>query len=737
MRKTPDWLRYPIPTIGAVVVALLVIAASVGSSSRIFERYFEPLLVVNICVVLALLFYVTAMIAKLVKRYRAGQFGSRMTARIAFVTAVTAIVPCVLIFLVSSQFIGRTIDSWFDVRVEHALDTGVTLSSEILEREQRRFLASARLMGETLAATPENSLQETLDRLSQNTDIGYASIIASGGFTLFASPREVQSAESFAPPTPHDYRTARSQKGFATLEGDVDEPGAVLRIRAIVPLASRTDSLTELSEQELRFLVLTQPIPEALARTVSDLVEGHRDYQELLIARSALRTIYQATLTLTLLLATLVAIAAALSFAKNNTAPIRQLALGTRKVAEGQLHPIQEFSGGSELNALTQSFNSMVEQVAEARRNVENQRAAAERSRAHLERVLENLSSGVLVVSDSLRIDLANAGAAEILSPKVLQPGAFLESVNPVLAEALAEQIRVTENHDFHLEVVTHQGETDDTKTLFVRASRITLDSGAGWVVVFDDMSTMIDAQKALAWGEVARRLAHEIKNPLTPIRLAAERLELKLADQLEGKDKALLMRATHTIVTQVDALKQMVNDFREYAKLPAAQLTSLDLSTLLEELAQLYASAGTNLTLALAEDAPSIEADKNQLRQLFHNLIGNAIDATAELGRTPEITISTHVLRDAAGKSDALRVAIEDNGSGFPETILAKAFEPYITTKPLGTGLGLPMVKKIAEEHHAKVTLENLTDESGAVIGALVTIVFPAAEHAARSRSA
>ena len=728
MRKTPGWLRYPIPTIGAIVITLLIIAASVGSSSRIFERYFESLLFVTIFVVLALFIYVVAMIVKLVKHYRAGQFGSRMTARLAFVTAVTAIVPCVLIFLVSSQFIGRTIDSWFDVRVEHALDTGVTLSSEILEREQRRFLASARLMGETLAATSENTLQETLDRLSQNTDIGYASIIASGGFTLFASRTTNQSAEPFSAPTPHDYRTARSQKGFATLEGDAGEPGAVLRIRAIVPLASRSDSISEASEQELRFLVLSQPIPEALAKTVSDLVDGHRDYQELLIARSALRTIYQATLTLTLLLAILVAIAAALSFAKNNTAPIRQLALGTRKVAEGQLHPIQEFSGGSELNALTQSFNSMVEQVAEARRNVENQRAAAERSRAHLQRVLENLSSGVLVVSDDLRINLANAGAAEILSPDVLTPGARLEAVNPALAEAISEQIRVTENHDFHLEVVTHQGETDDTKTLFVRASRINLDDDAGWVVVFDDMSTMIDAQKALAWGEVARRLAHEIKNPLTPIRLAAERLEVKLADQLEGKNKALLMRATHTIVSQVDALKQMVNDFREYAKLPAARLSSLDLSTLLEEIAQLYASGGTNLTLSLEKDAPFIEADKNQLRQLFHNLIGNAIDATAELDKPPEISISTHVLCDAAGRPDALRVTIGDNGGGFPESILAKAFEPYITTKPLGTGLGLPMVKKIAEEHRAKVTLENRTDETGAVIGALVTIVFPAA---------
>ena len=725
MKKTPNWLRYPIPLIGGIVVLLLIGAASVGSSSRLFERYFEPLLYVNAAVAASLLIYVLVMVAKLVKHYRAKQFGSRMTARLAFVTAVTAIIPCALIFVVSNQFIGRTIDSWFDVRVEHALNTGVTLSSEILEREQRRFLSSARLMGETLAATPENTLQETLDRLCQGSDLGMALIISSGGFTLFSASSGNPKDEQFTAPTPHDYRTARSQKGFATLEGDLDEPGAVLRIRAIVPIASRSNVLSEQSDAEVRFLVLSQPLPAGLARTVSDLVDGYRDYQGLLIGRSALRTIYQVTLSLTLLLAVLVAIAAALSFARQNTAPIRQLELGTRKVAEGQLHPIQEFSGGSELNALTQSFNSMVEQVAEARENVENQRAAAERSRAHLQRILENLSSGVLVVTDNLVITLANAGAADILSPRVLEPRASLWSISQVFSEALFEQIRVAENRDFHLEVVTEPSETDETKTLFVRASRISLDGGLGWVVVFDDMSTMIDAQKALAWGEVARRLAHEIKNPLTPIRLAAERLQLKLADALEGKNRDLLLRATNTIVTQVDALKQMVNDFREYAKLPAARLSPLDLSALLTEIAELYASAGTHIRLELSGASPQIEADRNQLRQMFHNLIGNAVDATAGEGRTPEITIRTHAL-EAGGSASALRVEIEDNGSGFPESILAKAFEPYITTKPTGTGLGLPMVKKIAEEHRAKVLLENRTGADGTVQGARVTIVFP-----------
>ncbi len=729
MRKTPRWLRYPIPTIGVIVVLLLILAASVGSSSRIFERYFEPLLFVNICVVLCLFVYVVSVTTRLVKRYRAKQFGSRMTARLAFVTAATAIVPCVLIFLVSNQFIGRTIDSWFDVRVEHALNTGVKLSSEILEREQRRFLASARLMGETLSATPENTLQETLDRLSQNTDLGFASIISSGGFTLFSTHGAGQSAAPFTAPPPHDYRLAREQNGYATLEGDMEEPGAVLRMRAIVPLASRSELLAEENEQELRFLLLSQPIPPALAATVSNLMDGYRDYQELLIGRDALRKIYQATLTLTLLLAVLVAVAAALSFAKDNTAPIRQLALGTQKVAEGQLHPIQEFSGGSELNALTQSFNSMVEQVAEARRNVENQRAAAERSRAHLQRILENLSSGVLVVNDSLLITLANAGAAEILSPKVLNPDVRLQAVNPILADALSEQIRVTDNHDFHLEVVTQQSETDESKTLFVRASRISLGREFGWVVVFDDMSTMIDAQKALAWGEVARRLAHEIKNPLTPIRLAAERLQFKLEGALEGKNRDLLIRATNTIVTQVDALKQMVNDFREYAKLPAARLSPIDLSALIEEVIQLYASAGTAIRLNLAANAPLIDADKNQVRQMLHNLIGNAVDATAELSTPSEIAISSQTIANSTGRADALRIVIEDNGPGFPDPILSKAFEPYVTTKPLGTGLGLPMVKKIAEEHRAKVTLENRKDESGAVLGARVTLVFPASQ--------
>ena len=402
------------------------------------------------------------------------------------------------------------------------------------------------------------------------------------------------------------------------------------------------------------------------SKNAADLLAGWRDYQTLVLSRTSLQTIYSSTLTLVLLLAVFGAIALALDFARRTTEPVLQLEHGTRRVAEGDFRPIREFPGNSEINALTQSFNAMIRDVAQSRRLIEDQRLKAEQDQAYLERILSNISSGVLVLDESACVTSANPAARAILGESICKKGSAQENLQ-IGAEGTV--------------AVEYSLERDSRVVpLFLKIAPMAFTPRhSGLVVVFDDISQLMEAQRANAWGEVARRLAHEIKNPLTPIRLTAERLEMRLEDKLsEPDDLALLHRAIETITTQVDALKQMVNDFREYAKIPTARMEAVDLNAFLEEASELYDQAGTPIELKLTSGIPHIQADKAQLRQVLHNLVSNSIDAAE--GDTPSISIFTEPLSND-GRIIAIRLRIEDNGVGFSESILAKAFEPYITT--------------------------------------------------------
>lgn len=717
----PRWLR--IFFFSAVVLAagLLIALASGGADSAAFERYFPVVLVVNSFATIALLAAVGAVVFRLIRQRRRKVFGARMTANLSLMLSLAAVIPCLLIYLVSSQFIGRSIDSWFDVRVEQALDSGVALSGEVLMREQRQLLQTARRIASILNATPRGERALTLDRMRETSDAASAMVFAASGEILLSS-FSPSVAVLIDRPTSAQLQKARAEYGIFLLEGEQPESEGNLRIRSIVPM----DAYAAL--QPTTYLQLTQLVPKDMAEQTIDLLEGYRNYQELVLSRSALRNIYTITLTLTMLLAVLGAVAAAFAFAGITTAPILQLARGTNRVAEGDMRPIREYAGDNEINALTKSFNTMIAQVAEARENVERRRAEAEQARSQLELVLANLSSGVIVTDKNLRVVMANGASARILQTDAVQNDSAVQDVAPTLAETLLQKFALTDDNtpvSFELPLVRTDGNGD--ATLFVRASRLHLDDGPGFVIVFDDITRILDAQRAVAWGEVARRLAHEIKNPLTPIRLAAERLEMKLSGRLDEKNEALLHRITGTIVTQVDAMKQMVNDFRDFAKLPEAVLKPLDLNVFLQELADFYHGAGTPLQLECEGTLPPIAADVNQLRQVFHNLVSNAVEALGQDHREPQIHLSAGVQTHGGGVS-GVRITLTDNGPGFTSSVLAKAFEPYITTKPTGTGLGLPMVKKIVDEHHARIELENITKLTGEIIGARVTLVFPLA---------
>ena len=496
-------------------------------------------------------------------------------------------------------------------------------------------------------------------------------------------------------PSAQALRQARSARGYGTVDAPAGQP---VGLRVIMPLASGTLA------EEPRYLQLRQALPETFSKSAAAVEAAYRDYRELAIARQDLKRIYVVTLTLTLSMVLLVALALAALLANRLSEPLANLAQATQAVARGDFSRRAPVTSRDELGVLTESFNSMTRQLDEARGVVEANRTALESAKARLENILANLSAGVLVFDRELALTISNHGALAIL-------GAELES----FAADMRAQLREHGARAWQLEIDLK----GTGKTLLVRGSALPQDPAGGFVLVFDDITQLIQAQRATAWAEVARRLAHEIKNPLTPIQLSAERLEMKLAGKLGAEDAETLARGTRTIVNQVSALKSMVDDFRDYARLPAPVPTGLDLNQLVAEVLALYENSSAPITRRLAPGLPSVWADSAQIRQVLHNLVQNAQDALENrknAGENPRIEVCTEL----AG--DKVRLTIADNGGGFPEEMMARIFEPYVTTKPRGTGLGLAIVKKIVDEHHGELSIENRQAK-----GASVSILLPA----------
>jgi nitrogen fixation/metabolism regulation signal transduction histidine kinase len=449
----------------------------------------------------------------------------------------------------------------------------------------------------------------------------------------------------------------------------------------------------------------------------------HRDYQELSLARNGLKRIYTLTLTLTLLLALFAAVAVAFVLTQRLAAPLFILAEGTQAVAAGDFSPRQALPARDELGVLTQSFNQMTRQLEDARAQAESNRAAVERNRAYLEGVLANLSAGVLAFSPDGHLRAANHGAMTILNDQL--DGYERVRLNDwedhmIFRDALVEGFEAPEaDWNRQIEFSNPDG---SAQTLLLHGTRLPDDTGGGWVVVFDDITHLIAAQRTAAWAEVARRLAHEIKNPLTPIQLSAERLQFKLADKLDKEGREMLERSTTTIVNQVEAMKNLVNAFRDYARMPTPVMAPLELNALVREVLVLYEGSPVMIHAELAADLPPVMGDATQIRQVIHNLLQNAEDSLADRDDA-EIQLLT--------RSDARRVdlILRDNGPGFPPEILSRAFEPYVTTKARGTGLGLAIVKKIIDEHEGEIRLANR--EAG---GAEIRIRLRSAPHSESS---
>ncbi len=676
---------------------LLFLLAAASGNTALFSRDYALLLGLNAALAAALLALIGYQLWVLTAKLRRRVFGSRLTLRFLLMFLPMVIVPGGLVYIVSVQFMAKSIESWFDVRVDNALEGGLNLGRTALDLLLTELNDKARRMALDLSDKPQAQQVVLLDRLREQAGVDDALLLSSGGNVIASSSKGIG---KLVPDMPSSIiqRQARQSRGYAALEGG---PEHGLGLRVVVPVAALS-----IAEDE-RLLQLLQRVPPTLARDAEAVQDVYRDYKELSLSRQGLKEIYILTLTLTLLLTLFSATALAFLLSARLSEPLALLAEGTQAVARGDYSRRAQVTSSDELGILTQSFNSMTEQLDDARSVAESRRAELETAKAYLENILANLSAGVLVFDEQLRLGTVNPGATAILQETFDGLRGLGLAVWPrlqPLARAIVEGFK-------HHGGVTWQQQLELTeRMLLVRGSVLPRASGGGYVVVFDDVTMLVQAQRATAWAEVARRLAHEIKNPLTPIQLSAERLQAKLANKLAPEDASALNRATETIISQVTAMKGMVDDFGEYARTPAPNLQPLDLNALVREVLALYEHTGALVQPALQEGLPQVAGDPTQLRQVLHNLLRNAQDALSG-SAAPRIEVET----ERVGNQACLR--IKDNGCGFPEAIMTRVFEPYVTTKPRGTGLGLAIVKKIIDEHKGAIRVENLPGRGASVV--------------------
>ena len=757
-------LRYFSVVGGAIISILLFLLASASDNSGFFDRYYSWLLGLNAAVAVALLGLVAVSLFRLYARFKSGKFGSKLMTRLVLLFAAIGVLPGLVIFLVSVQFVSRSIESWFNVRVEEALEAGINLGRAGLDTALADLDGVSRKTVQQLADTPFGAEPALLAALVKANPGMQSAIIVDAEGGLVVSARAHRKGNLSADlPTSEMMAKAKSEASYGAPEGGTDTGSAApanpqdlanaLRLRVVMSIPDHVQPNG--SHIAPRYLQLIRLAPAQLAADGETIRSAYSDYKVRFVARVGLRKMYIETLTLTLLLAVFGAIASAFLIASDLAQPLLLLAEGTRAVAEGDLSPRPIVATSDELGTLTQSFNTMTRQLSDARSAVEKNRAALQNAKAHLESVLANMSAGVMVLDGEFRLVSCNDSVERILQQAgvnmIGQHLAEIEGIqefgNAVVNAFSAQSAQTAGGRNVarlhwqrQIEVPRPSGsEEGNDLTLLTRGSRLPLESGNGYLVVFDDISDVISAQRSIAWGEVARRLAHEIKNPLTPIQLSAERLQMKLDGKLAPADQELLNKGANTIVAQVSAMKRMVDDFRDYAKTPPAVLQPLDLNALVDEILHLYVSGDGDdiIHASLAPGLPLVMGDPTQLRQVIHNLLQNAQDAMAEqspANEAPRIDVISEAIHyqgaDGATRT-AVRLAITDNGPGFAPKILARAFEPYVTSKAKGTGLGLAMVKKIIEEHGGRIDIQNHVDRSGASVLILLLKLAPATQNA------
>lgn len=688
--------------------ALVYLMSEASSNTALFAQNYPLLLGLGGGLAMGLMALIVYQLVVLRRKLRERVFGSKLTLRLMVVFALMALIPGGLVYAISFQFLQRSIESWFDVRVDESLKGGINLARSALENSLKELAQKADVMAHGLASAQAVEAT-TLNRLREQYSVEEATLMTPRGKIIAQASAE---PVSLLPdlPGPNLLRQVRMQQPVRLIEAIPDRG---LYLRVIVPVNVLTIA------DDIRILQVLQRVPTEIARDAEIVEAGLKDYQELQLARVGLKRIFGLTLTLAMLLTLFSALALAFVLSERLSAPLSALAEATRAIAKGDYSKLNPVKSRDEFGVLTQSFNTMTRQIADATEAMERNQQQLENSKTYLESILSNLTSGVLTFDERLYVKTTNAAANSILA---VPAGAFhglklsdwprhIQEVAP-FAEIALRQFASSGMRQWEEQMEYRR--SDASRTLLLRGTRLGTRGESGYVVVFDDITHLIQAQRDAAWGEVARRLAHEIKNPLTPIQLSAERLQQKLQDKLPGHEADILKRATGTIVTHVAALKGMVDDFTQYAHAARMNAKAVTLNDLIREVLVLYESMGVSIEARLAENLPQIYADPGMLRQVLHNLFQNAIDALTGV-ENPRVFVATTL-----GTGGVL-LTVRDNGTGIAEGVMGRIFEPYVTTKPKGTGLGLAIVKKIVDEHHGRILVENVKPH-----GATVSIVLP-----------
>ncbi len=703
--------------LSAFLLIASVLLSRAAGNDELFGDFYSALILLNVIGISLLALMSAFQIWRLIGQFRAKVLGSRLTLRFVGTFAVLALIPLAVVYYFAVQFLSRGIDSWFDVQIEQALDDALLLGRSSLESIKLDVVDQLRDDADKIQRADSNfEVFQLLDELRQANDFEEMSLHSMSGEILASSSRD---SISLIPDVPDErvIRQLRQGRVYSEIEPIA---GGGLQLRVAIRIAGR--QVRDID----RVLQVLDPLPLRYSRLGESVESASAEYEKLQYLRRPLTFSFVLTLSLVTLMTLLIALLIAIYLARRLVAPLRDLAEGTQAVAQGDYGKQLPVTSGDELGVLVSSFNRMTQEISSAQTAVRNSQFEAEKQSAYLETVLAHLSSGVMSFDNNRQLRTHNAAAERILHTLL---GTFVES-------SIAEMIKALPAAEPLLNMID-QGISDDVsewqkeisinsplgqQTLVCSGTKLSgTETESGCVVVFDDATALIKAQRDAAWGEVARRLAHEIKNPLTPIQLSAERIRRRYLDKIEKDDREILDRATRTIAQQVESMKSMVNAFSDYAQPVISRPRRLDVNTLIRDITELHVAHLTRIRFLfdLADDLPQIMTDPAGIRQVLNNLIINASDALGDKGG--ELKLSTRI--DHA-KDNLLVLELQDNGPGFPAKLLDRIFEPYVTTKTSGSGLGLPISRRIIEENGGTMRATNLPKG-----GAVVIIHLPVAQ--------
>ena len=707
-------MKYLITSVAVVGLGFLILLAqSLSNNELVSNDTFIVLLVISIAFVVCLFFLIIFQVFKLLQSVRKEITGSKLTLRLVIAFGLMVLIPVSIVYLVSVNFLTKSIESWFDVRVESALEGGLNLGQKTIDILIDDIELKGKSIAYAIANKPYEKREDILIDLREKFSISSAVLYKSdGSISAISESNPIIRSSTLSL---EDIR--RVQNGYF---GRIEETkNKNLLLKAFIPIFynDKNQTIDLIGSEEI--LMLSQPVPESISKMAISVESVFEEYQQLRYSRNSLKIIYTLTLTIVLMLAILTSVAISFVLSRRFTRPLSLLSEATNQIAKGNYKKIIPEVGKDELGTLVKSFNSMTYQLETATKNSKKNRKHLEEARAFLDATLTNLVTSIVVIDKNINIKMYNKSAAKLLNFKssnmvgenlknAIQDMKKFHSVITFIEDSLGKKNKAT---DISKEIVL--GSQEDEKTLILKLSALRESSGISYILVLDDISIVAKAQRQIAWSEIARRLAHEIKNPLTPIQLSAERVQNKIINKLNEADKELLNKSTNTIIKQVDALKLMVNEFAEYSRTPSLVRKTINIAELIDEISYLYSDHNIEIKKNYPKKIKEIKIDENKFRQVLVNIFDNSKAATENI-KNPKIIITIKYSKDL------IMLKFEDNGIGIPTEIIDKIYEPYVTSKKTGTGLGLAIVNKIIEEHSGVIEIKN-TKPNGVCI--LITL--------------